>query len=60
MELIKALRDEKVPFDDLWKSEAVILEKVDEVAGALIKKLADKSDTKKALIYIERKVKNQH
>lgn len=56
MELIKALREEKISFEDLWKSEAVILEKVDEVAGALIKKLADKSDTKKALIYLEKKI----
>lgn len=45
MALLKALKDEmdkKVSFDDLWKSEALILEKVDEVAGALMKKLADK------------------
>jgi len=32
------------------------LEKVDEVAGALLKKLADKTETKKALIYLEKKV----
>jgi hypothetical protein len=32
------------------------LEKLDEVAGALLKKLADKSDTKKALIYLEKKI----
>lgn len=59
MALLKALKDEldkKVSFDDLWKSEALILEKVDEVAGALMKKLADKQDTKKALIYLEKKV----
>jgi hypothetical protein len=59
MALLKALKEEldkKVSFDDLWKSEALILEKVDEVAGALMKKLADKSDTKKALIYLEKKV----
>ena len=57
--MIQALRDEmekKVSFDDLWKSEALILEKLDEVAGALLKKLADKGDTKKALIYLEKKV----
>jgi hypothetical protein len=59
MALLKALKEEldkKVSFDDLWKSEALILEKVDEVAGALMKKLADKSDTKKALIYLEKKI----
>ena len=48
--------EKKVSFDDLWKSEALILEKLDEVAGALLKKLADKGDTKKALIYLEKKV----
>lgn len=59
MALLKALKDEldkKVSFDDLWKSEALIIEKMDEVAGALLKKLADKGDTKKALIYLEKKV----
>lgn len=56
MNLLTALKEEKVSFDDLWKSEAVILEKLDEVAGALLKKLADKGDTKKALIYLEKKV----
>lgn len=55
MNLLTALKEEKVSFDDLWKSEAVILEKLDEVAGALLKKLADKGDTKKALIYLEKK-----
>ena len=59
MALITSLKDElekKVVLDDLWKSEALILEKLDEVAGALLKKLADKGDTKKALIYLEKKV----
>lgn len=56
MNLLTALKEEKVSFDDLWKSEAVILEKLDEVAGALLKKLADKGDTKKALIYLEKKI----
>lgn len=42
LNLLKALQEEKVSFDDLWKSEAVILEKLDEVAGALLKKLADR------------------
>lgn len=56
LNLLKALKEEKVSFDDLWKSEAVILEKVDEVAGALLKKLADKGDTKKALVYLEKKI----
>jgi len=57
--LIIALREEvekRVILDDLWKSEALILEKLDEVAGALLKKLADKGDTKKALIYLEKKI----
>lgn len=48
--------EKKISFDDLWKSEALILEKLDEVAGALLKKLADKGDTKKALIYLEKKI----
>jgi len=59
MALLQALRDDldkKISFDDLWKSEALILEKLDEVAGALLKKLADKGDTKKALIYLEKKI----
>jgi len=34
----------------------LILEKLDEVAGALLKKLADKIEIKKALIYLEKKV----
>lgn len=58
-ELIGSLKEEldkKISFDDLWKSEALILEKLDEVAGALLKKLADKGDTKKALIYLEKKI----
>lgn len=29
---------------------------MDEVAGALLKKLADKVDTKKALLYLEKKI----
>jgi len=48
-----------VSFDDLWKSEALLIEKLDEVTGALLKKLADKGETKKALIYLEKKVNEQ-
>jgi len=59
MNLIRGIQlelEKRINFDDLWKSEALILEKLDEVAGALLKKLADKGDTKKALLYLERKV----
>lgn len=45
-----------VDFDALWKSESTLLEKLDEVTGALMKKLADKAETKKALVFIEKKV----
>lgn len=34
----------------------MILEKLDEVAGALLNKLADKQDTKKALLFLEKKI----
>ena len=54
---LRALIDKKADSDDLWKSEAALLEKLDQVAGALMKRAqADKSDTKKALIFLEKKV----
>lgn len=54
---LRALIDKKADADDLWKSEAALLEKLDQVAGALMKRAqADKSDTKKALIFLEKKV----
>jgi hypothetical protein len=34
----------------------LILEKLDEVAGALLKKFADKGETKKGFIVLEKKV----
>lgn len=46
----------KVNYEDLYKSEALLLQKLDEVALALMKKFADKADTKKALAYLEKKV----
>ena len=57
--MIKGVSDDlekKVTYDDLFKSEALILDKVDQIAGALMKKLADGPETKKALIYLEKKV----
>jgi len=55
---LRALIDKKADSDDLWKSEAALLEKLDQVAGALMKRAqADKSDTKKALIFLEKKIK---
>jgi len=55
---LRQLIDKKAEADDLWKSEAALLEKLDQVAGALMKRAqADKSDTKKALIFLEKKIK---
>lgn len=60
MALIEALRaalDKKADAEDLWKSEAALLEKLDQIAGALMKRSqADKNDTKKALMFLEKKV----
>ena len=59
--LIGSLRTEvskKAEAEDLWKSEAALLEKLDQIAGALMKRAqADKSDTKKALMFLEKKVR---
>jgi len=59
--LIDALRAElakKADAEDLWKSEAALLEKLDQIAGALMKRAqADKNDTKKALMFLEKKIK---
>lgn len=58
IEELRALIEKKADSDDLWKSEAALLEKLDQVAGALMKRAqADKSDTKKALIFLEKKVR---
>lgn len=57
--LLKALKediDRKSSLDELHKSEAYNLEKLDEVAGALINKLANKDETKKSLMNLEKKV----
>jgi len=60
LKLIQALRNDlndKASLQDLYKSEALILHKVDEVTEAILGKCAaDKKDTKKALIYLEKKV----
>jgi hypothetical protein len=62
-ELLVILRDlmdklsQKVDKDELWKSEHALLKKLDEVVEALLKKLADKGETKKALVFLEQKVK---
>ncbi len=60
MALIEALKDaleKKADSEDLWKSEAALLEKLDQIAGALMKRAqADKNDTKKALMFLEKKV----
>jgi hypothetical protein len=58
LEEIRAALDRKVDFEDLQKSEAALLEKLDQIAGALMKRAqADKSDTKKALMFLEKKIK---
>src|SRR5687768_11717072 len=57
IEDLRALLDKKADADDLWKSEAALLEKLDQVAGALMKRAtSDKNDTKKALVFLEKKV----
>lgn len=62
MAMIEALKDaldKKADAEDLWKSEAALLEKLDQIAGALMKRAqADKNDTKKALMFLEKKVLN--
>ena len=61
-EILGMLRDlmeklsQKVDKDELWKSEHALLKKMDEIVEALLKKLADKGETKKALIFLEQKV----
>jgi len=61
MSLIEALKDaldKKADTEDLYKSEAALLEKLDQIAGALMKRAqADKNDTKKALMFLEKKIK---
>lgn len=49
---LKTDMDKKVSYDDLWKSQALILDKLDEVTAMLLKKLADKGETKRALIFL--------
>lgn len=59
MKLIDALRDElakKCSYEDLYKSESLILEKVDNIAGALMKKFIDKNDAINSLNYLENRV----
>lgn len=57
LEALKAALDKKAEAEDLWKSEAALLEKLDQIAGALMKRAqSDKNDTKKALMFLEKKV----
>lgn len=59
MKLIDALRDElakKCSYEDLYKSESLILEKVDNIAGALMKKFIDKNDAINSLNYLENRI----
>jgi len=60
MAIIEALRaalEKKADTEDLLKSEAALLEKLDQIAGALMKRAqADKNDTKKALMFLEKKI----
>lgn len=44
--------------DDIMKSEQAIFEKLDEITKALLKRLADKQETKKTLIYLDKRVNN--
>jgi hypothetical protein len=48
--------NKKADNDDLWKTEHNLLKKLDEIVEAMLKKLADKGETKKALIFLEKKV----
>jgi len=58
LEALKAALDKKAEAEDLWKSEAALLEKLDQIAGALMKRAqSDKNDTKKALMFLEKKIK---
>lgn len=59
MALIKdilAKLDKKIDDEELQMSEHSLLEKIDEIVGALMKKCADKNETKKALIFLEKKI----
>lgn len=57
LEELRALIERKADMDDLMKSEAALLEKLDQIAGALMKRAqADKNDTKKALMFLEKKI----
>lgn len=61
-ELTLAVRDlddvvkTKAASEDLSKVEANMLMKLEEIVQALIKQLANKQETKKALIYLEQKI----
>lgn len=56
IEELKNKLDRKADVDDLAKVESNFLSKLEEVVQALIKQLANKQETKKALIYLEQKV----
>ena len=70
-EAIKKLRDELLGLiqglqkqcdkkmgseDDLLGYQQKIFQKIDEIVGALVKQLANKNETKKALFYLEKKI----
>ena len=42
--------------DDLLVYQQKIFQKIDEIVGALVKQLANKNETKKALFYLEKKI----
>lgn len=57
LEELRAILEKKADLEDLYKSESGLLEKLDQIAGALMKRAqADKNDTKKALMFLEKKV----
>ena len=59
--ILKDLQDQinqKADLDALAELEKSMMNKLDEVVKALIKQLADKNDTKKALKALEKQLKN--
>lgn len=62
-ELLKMIKDLQQQLDkkiggedDLLLYQQKIFQKIDEIVGALIKQLANKNETKKALSYLEKKI----
>jgi hypothetical protein len=48
--------DKKTTRQDITASEEGLLQKLDKCIEALIKKMADKNDTKKALLFLEKRI----